>query len=466
MLRSIRVRLQLWYAGVLTAVVVGFACLLYFRVWHDRHRAVRDELASAIDHIDSALRVMPEEEAAGRGMRSDPGWPDPARDRRVAALGLPRRPGPPRPDDRAFIVWRGDGTVLKAMGYDANTPRPEVGDRPRFYRAPGWHEAARTGAGHSTILVGVPVWRIDGDLRLLAWQLAGAGALVLAVGLIGGAVIGSRIFRPLAAISATASRISADNLAERIDAATIDSELAGLAGVLNATFDRLQAAFDRQARFTADASHELRTPLTVIRTQAELALLRPRNDEEYREALASCARAAERMAAIVDGLLILARADASRLELRKEPVRLDKVVQEAVALIEPLARQGELRLEAELSPLTVSGDAEALARVANTLLSNAVAYNRDGGLVRVTLTADGGEAILSVADNGVGIAAADLPHLFERFYRVGEDRSRATGGTGLGLAICKAMAEAHGGSVSVESEPGVGSTFRVRLPLE
>jgi two-component system OmpR family sensor kinase len=323
----------------------------------------------------------------------------------------------------------------------------------------------RRGPGESTILVGVPVWRVDADLRMLGWQLVGAGALVLAVGLIGGAVVSSRIFRPLAAISETASRISGDNLAERIDPARIDTELAGLANVLNATFDRLQEAFDRQARFTADASHELRTPLAVIRSQAELALLRPRSPEEYREALASCARASQRMAAIVEDLLILARADASRLELREQPVPLEAVVQEAVALIEPLAREKGLRLEAELAPATVSGDAEALARVAGTLLSNAVAYNRANGSVRVTLAVEGGEAVLSVEDSGVGIGAADLPHLFERFYRVGEDRSRATGGTGLGLAICKAMVEAQGGTVSVTSEPGTGSTFRVRLPL-
>ena len=140
---------------------------------------------------------------------------------------------------------------------------------------------------------------------------------MLAVGLAGGWLASARILRPVAAISATASAISATNLSERIDAAAVDRELADLAGVLNATFDRLEAAFERQARFTADASHELRTPLAVLRSQAQLALSRPRSAEEYRKSIEECLRAAERMTALVEGLLTLARADAGKLDLRQ-----------------------------------------------------------------------------------------------------------------------------------------------------
>src|SRR5262249_46143957 len=153
----------------------------------------------------------------------------------------------------------------------------------------------------------------------------------------GGWLISARILRPVAAISATASAISATNLSQRLDPQAVDRELAELAGVLNAMFDRLEAAFERQARFTADASHELRRPLAVLRSHAELALSRPRSAEEYRQTLETCLRAEGRMTALVEGLLTLARADAGKLDLLRQPVDLRQVTEESVALFRPLA---------------------------------------------------------------------------------------------------------------------------------
>jgi heavy metal sensor kinase len=302
------------------------------------------------------------------------------------------------------------------------------------------------------------------QLRAFAWQLAGAGALVLAVGLAGGWVVSGRILRPVAAISGAASAISATNLSRRIDTAAVDHELAGLAAVLNATFDRLEAAFERQSRFTADASHELRTPLAVLRSQAELALSRPRSEPEYREALETCLRAAGRMAGLVDGLLTLARADAGKLDLRRQPVDLARVVEEGVSLVGPLAAAKSVSVSTRLAPAEVTGDPERLGQVVTNLLGNAVQYNRSGGQVLVGLRVGSGRAVLSVCDTGVGIPEADRPHVFERFYRADRARSRASGGSGLGLAICKSIVEAHGGVIDFETEPGRGSTFFVRLP--
>src|SRR5262249_12805017 len=157
--------------------------------------------------------------------------------------------------------------------------------------------------------------------------------LVLAVGLLGGWVISSRVVRPIAAISATASSISAANLSGRIDAAKVDSELAELARVLNAMFERLQTAFERQTAFTAEASHAVRRPLAILRTHAELALSRPRGAEEYRQAVEACLRASNRMTGLVEGLLTLARADSGKLDLQQKPLALHQVVSESVALI-------------------------------------------------------------------------------------------------------------------------------------
>jgi heavy metal sensor kinase len=323
---------------------------------------------------------------------------------------------------------------------------------------------ARLGPRGTRILVGRPVGREQADLAAFAWQLAGAGAAVLAAGLAGGWVISARILRPVAAISATASAISATNLSERIDAGKVDRELAELAGVLNAMFDRLEAAFERQARFTADASHELRTPLAILRSHAELALSRPRTPDEYRETVETCLGATRRMTALVEGLLTLARADAGKLELRRQPVDLRHVVEEGVALFEPLAEGRGVSLAASLAPANVTGDPDRLGQVLTNLLSNAVQYNRPGGAVRVELGVAAAEAVLSVSDTGCGIPEGDRPHIFERFYRVDKARSRASGGNGLGLAICKSIVEAHGGTIGFETKPGQGSTFWVRLP--
>src|SRR5262249_9189857 len=159
-----------------------------------------------------------------------------------------------------------------------------------------------------------------------------AGAVALVVGLAGGWLVSARILRPIRAISATASAISADNLAERLDPERVDRELEELAGVVNGMFARVQAALQRQARFTADASHELRTPLAIIRTHAELALNRSRSAEDYRDTIETCLKATTRMTALVEGLLILARADAGRLEVRREKLDLKLLIEEALDL--------------------------------------------------------------------------------------------------------------------------------------
>jgi heavy metal sensor kinase len=329
-----------------------------------------------------------------------------------------------------------------------------------------YREIALGGPLGTRILVGQSLRQANAELRAFAWQLAGASAVVLAVGLAGGWLVSARILRPVAAIAATASAISETNLSERIDGATVDRELAGLADILNAMFARLEAAFERQVRFTADASHELRTPLAIIRSHAELALARPRTAEEYRDAVEACLRASTRMTALVEGLLTLARADAGKLDLSREPVDLKRLVTETVALLRPWAEAKGLRVEIDLAQAIVRGDADRLAQVVTNLMSNAVQYNRPGGAVRLRLGVADGWAVLSVEDTGRGIQEADRPHLFERFFRVDKARGRTSGGHGLGLAICKSIVQAHGGTIGFQTEWERGSTFWVRLPSD
>jgi two-component system OmpR family sensor kinase len=269
---------------------------------------------------------------------------------------------------------------------------------------------------------------------------------------------------PIEALAATAEGITERDLSARLDATRVPAELTGLADAFNATLRRLEAAFVRQARFTADASHELRTPVSIIRTQAEVALARERTTEQYRAALAACLKAAERMTGVVEGLLMLARADAGEGAPVRATVALAPLVREATDLLRPEAASGRVTIDCALAPATVQGDGALLGEVVSNLVSNAVRYNRAGGRVDVTLVAHNGEVELRVADTGIGIPAGALPHLFDRFFRVDPARSREQGGSGLGLAITRWIVEAHGGTIAVESREREGSTFTVRLP--
>jgi heavy metal sensor kinase len=322
------------------------------------------------------------------------------------------------------------------------------------------------GARDTRILVGKPLGRELAELRTFAWQLIGSGLLVLGIGLAGGWIFSRSITRPIASIARTASAISANNLSRRIDTSEIDVELVSLAEVLNQMFERLEAAFDRQSRFTSDASHELRTPLAVIHSHAELALSKPRSGEEYRETLGACLKAAGRMSSLVDGLLTLARADAGKLDLHFRQVDLRAVVEEVVDQFRPQAEIGRIALATDLSRAApVHGDAALLARISSNLLSNALRYTSSGGEVRVHVDTSQGGAVLVVEDTGCGIPLEDQPRVFERFFRADRARSRSQGGNGLGLAICKSLVEVHQGTISFTSAPDRGTRFEVRLPL-
>ncbi len=496
MRKSLRWRLQAWYALVLVGVVGGFAAILYFQVRAARLRALDAELESAAQYLDANLRRFPPRYLENHlfdpdlaamldGRPPPPPRPRPGerppldgpppRDVLVSELTLPptlgERPDGDSPRASYFAVWLHDGSVLKAHELPEDVSPPDfataaVPGQLRLGLRGEYRECSLLGPFGARILVGRSTKRARAELRAFAWQLAGAGAVVLAVGLAGGWFLSARVLRPLAAISTTASAISAANLSERIDTTAVDRELEELASVLNAMFGRLEAAFERQTRFTADASHELRTPLAILRSHAELALSRPRTPEEYRDSLETCLRATGRMTGLVEALLTLARADAGKLDLRSASFDFKQLVEETVKLFQPLAEAKQVSLAAELNPATVRGDAGRLGQVVTNLLSNAVQYNRPGGKVHVHLRITSGKAVLSVADTGSGIPEADRSHLFERFYRVDKARTRASGGNGLGLAICKSIVEAHRGAIGFESELGRGSTFWVKLPTQ
>lgn len=454
MVRSLRWRLQLWYALLLLLTIAGLSGFLFMLLRRARLQEVDGDLLSCARILEGALRGLPPPDA-----------PLPPPEHAVArALSLPsgRQVG----EEAYFTVWDEYGRVLRSQGGPDERPELPDGPEPMFQVQGHGREVVLRGPRRSLILVGRPMGRVEAGLGASAWQIGLTGLAVWLAGLAGGWWLSREALRPLKAITAAAEEISAANLSRRIGAAEADSELGQLAAVLNRTFDRLAAALEQQARFTADASHEMRTPLTVILSQIDLALSRQRGVSEYREALEVCRRAARRMRSLAESLLALARFDVGAAQLDLGPCDLGELAAGCVEMAAPLAAERGLTLEAELPALMVRADAERVAQVVTNLVANAVYYNRPGGKVRVEASSVEGWAELRVVDTGVGIAAEHLPRVFERFYRAGQDRSRDTGGSGLGLAICKSIVEAHGGTIGVESEAGVGTTVRARFPLE
>jgi signal transduction histidine kinase len=230
---------------------------------------------------------------------------------------------------------------------------------------------------------------------------------------------------------------------------------------------RLESSFKQQQRFVADASHELRTPLAVLRGETEVALAQQRSIDEYKASLNLIKDEAEQLSRIVEDLFILARQPFDAPAIMRERVSLDKVVGECARAAQVLAARKELKLTVNANkPLSLIGDDELLQRMILNLLDNAVKYTPAGGEVSLDLAGHNGDARITVRDTGIGIPEKDQPYIFDRFYRVDKARSRAMGGAGLGLSIAHWIAEAHGGTISVESQPGRGSAFTVELPID
>jgi heavy metal sensor kinase len=318
--------------------------------------------------------------------------------------------------------------------------------------------------GGEMVLVGRSIADELASLCLLAWELAGAGGVILLLGLTGGWWVASRAIRPIEDISATAVKIAAGDLAQRINAGDTDSELGKLASVLNSTFAWLEAAFAQQKQFTSDAAHELRTPLTVMLTQTQATLNRERNAAEYRATVEACQRAAQRMRKLMESLLELARIDAGQETMKRVSFDLSRTVSDCVEMVTPLAEERRLKVHCTLPPLACIGDSERLAQVITNLLSNAIEYSQESGEVRISGEPQDGTVVLRVNNTGPIIAAEDLPRIFERFYRADQSRTGAGAHTGLGLAISKAIVEAHGGTIEAASDSVAGTTFTVRLP--
>jgi two-component system, OmpR family, heavy metal sensor histidine kinase CusS len=277
-----------------------------------------------------------------------------------------------------------------------------------------------------------------------------------------------RALAPVDQITHAAQQFSTRNLSSRILVPKSGDELQRLSETLNAMLGRVENAVNQITEFTADASHELRTPVTVMRTRTELALRHRRSPDEYRETLEQLHSELVQTSELIDKLMLLARADAGANLLRFASVDLAGVVGQVLSQTAPLAEAKGVEIEAQVGdrPIWVQADKELLQRLFTILIDNAVKYTPAPGRIVVELGSEAGVAMAVVRDTGIGIAAADLPRVFERFYRSDKARSRETGGAGLGLSIARWIAEAHHGSLRAESISGSGAAFTLTLPQQ
>jgi len=458
---SIGLRLTLWYLGIFALAQLIFGVGMWFILRENLHDIADTTLASEVEDVRRFLE----------GQRSD----QPLADlRKTVTDEYSSETG----GDYLQIVdadgnWIYRSPALVEYGFPAVSPnllRKTVHEDARVGRRPFRFVSQRIDAhGRAyTVQAGTPTHEeVETLERFQSYLLMFAPLLLLAAG-VGGYWLSRRALSPVDALTRTARTITGHTLSSRLEQLHTGDELHRLSDTLNEMLARIEVAFNRVTEFTADASHELRTPISLIRTEAELALRRSRGEEEYREALRHILLEAERTTSLIEELLALARADSGRQSLNIQPIDLRGALKEVATGWRQVANVRGLQFSERIldAELRVLGDAAALRRVVDILLDNAFKYTpTPGGTVSLSAEEKDGAAVISVRDNGMGIAEGEQDRIFERFYRVDKARSREMGGAGLGLSIAQWIVQQHHGKIIVESTLGAGSIFRVHLPL-
>ena len=319
----------------------------------------------------------------------------------------------------------------------------------------------------ATLMLGHSTADIRAVFNLLYWVGGILGLISIVISAVAGYYMAKRALEPIQEITVTARGVAAGDLSRRLKSQSQDKEIGVLVRVLNKMFADLEASFQAQKRFTADASHELRLPLTILKGEIEVALRHPRSKDEYRQILRQQLDTIDRIQRIVNDLLTLARADAGQLEIVQTPVDLSLLLQEVGQQHLILFDSQHVHLEMSIEDgLEILGEASQIERVVMNLLSNAFKHAPEHSHIFLAAQAEDESVTISVRDEGPGIAEEQHARLFDRFFRADDARARKEGeGAGLGLAICKRIVDAHGGDIRLKSSPGEGATFFVQLPL-
>ena len=461
----IRVRLTAWYLIVIFASLVLSTGALYFGLRQAIEDTVDNQLQVRSDNIKQFLNVHAAQPNASPQLLPE-----------ASGLG---------PGDDLYQVTTPPGSVLyqspamRALAVPLDETRlrnhyrhhRDEGDFTTYYHRQGDVRVLSTDVRVGDEEYKVQVATIVSPLyevleKFGTWVWTGLPIILCFAGA-GGYWLSGRAMRPVHNLVLSTRAISERNLSKRLQVPAARDELSELAETMNAMLDRLDSAFTRITRFTADASHELRTPITVIRTTSEVILEKERSSEEYREMVGEILRESEFTSDLIEQLLTLARADADGVQLSLEPTDLRALSAELDAASSVLAESRSILWSSEMpeSPVIVLANGPHLRRLLLILIDNACRYTRRGGAVRLTLTKQDHDAVVTVSDTGIGIPPADLARIFDRFYRAENARYFHSEGSGLGLSIAHWVAAAHGGSLTVESSNGAGTSMRLRLRL-
>jgi two-component system, OmpR family, heavy metal sensor histidine kinase CusS len=455
----IRLRLTAWYFAVLAAVLSAFGIAAYLEMEHSIHRTVDEELAARAEGVHQLI-----ERTIQRGAPQD--LPEGLREHTELRQGGALLQVS---DEQGSWLYRSkvmsDYGVPKAM--KIRNPNRALDFRGGAVPLRIWNQRVIVGGQSYLIQSAYEMDDFYGALEDFELLLFISIPLLLIGAAAGGYWISSRALAPVDQITQTARTISAQNLSSRLVVPNTGDELQRLSQTLNGMLERLEAAFKKITQFTADASHELRTPVAVMRTRAELSLRKARSPGEYREVIAEVLAELEKTSSLIEQLMFLARADSGSEMLHFAPTNVTEVLREACHQGSALAEAKQIGFAERINgdAMWIQGDASSLRRLFLILIDNAVKYTPASGKVEVSLHRNNGFAVAEVRDTGIGISSTDLPSVFERFYRADKARSRELGGVGLGLSIGRWITEVHAGTIEVQSTPGSGSVFQVRLPI-
>lgn len=462
--RSLRFRMTAWYAGLLLGGLIVFGVSVYLGLERYLDWTLRTTLASECRTIGTELlSQLPGKNADWLVAEINEAYAPEVNSRffRVSREGTGVIYISGAPKDGAF-----DPSQIPLVSEEKNDGARQIrlGNRdPLLINAMSFTTAD---GSHFVVESGIPYQQIQLVLHglLLTLGIYTPFVVFLAVG--GGYWLMRRSLRPVDDITERAEGITSSNLSERLPVIRTGDELERLSTALNRMIGRLDDAFQHINRFSADASHELRTPLTILQLELEGMVQTHALSASLEDQIGSALEETHRMSRIVESLLTISRLDAGEANLDRARLDLGDLTNSTAHEMNVLAQEKALSLRSSaVGTVYIEGDRTRLQQVVANLIDNAIKYTQEGGTVEVKVQREAGKAILEVSDNGVGIPTTAIPHVFERFYRVDKARSRASGGAGLGLSIVKAICTAHGGEISVRSEEGRGSRFRVELPL-
>ena len=453
---SLRWRITIWYAGLFSLQILLFS--VFFD--HLLSGKLRDRMDSALrSELDTAVAMFQDEMEEMKG--------DIRQAASETATGM-------RVGDDIVAVWSDAGFLAisnpkmeRAVSIEIRPSYAGETELPNFgpHGARAATRSVRAGGHSVVILVLSPLDAVDEVMGTERRFLFVGIPLMMALAIAGGWVLASRGLAPLGSMARQARDITESSLNQRLEIGHAAEELQSLSASFNELLGRLDQSFDSMRRFVADASHELRTPLSVIRGEADVALSQEREAPDYKASLAIILDESRRLSLLVDDLLNLARADSGRVKLNIQEFYISDLLAECCRKAQSAATLKRINLTCEAGiDVSYRGDEGLLRRLVANLLDNAIRYTPEDGKISAELKVEPEALVIRIADSGPGIAPETAAHVFERFYRGDDARSRQEGGFGLGLSIVKWIAEAHNGTVRLASEPGAGSAFTVVLP--